>query len=68
MKDELRLWLGIWGRRIGVTLVLGPLGWDILWMGVRNMERVKICWPWGVISMLLGVAIWKIGDQCDKSF
>jgi len=65
MKDNLMLWWALWGKRIGATLILGPFIYDILLMGLRNWEKIKVC-NWGFVSVGLGVIAWWLANYCDR--
>lgn len=59
MKGDIQdgiLEIGIWGMRVGLTLILTPLVWDILWMGVRNYFHFSVCWK-GYTVMITGALI-----------
>lgn len=67
MKDSIRLFLGIWGIRIGTILVCLPIVYDIV--GVFYARDFKLgTGIWGSMCQIIGLACAWIGDRCEKSF
>lgn len=67
MKDELKLFLALWGIRIGTILVCAPIIYDIIGIFYGRDLKLGIGF-WGVISILAGLVFAWIGDRCEKNF
>jgi len=65
MRDNIMFFWAIWGKWIGKVLILGPFIYDVLMMGLRNGEHLKVCY-WGFVSVGLGVGAWALANWCDK--
>jgi len=63
----IKLWVALWGIRIGTALVIAPIAYDVILKGIRSGENIKVCLL-GVICQLVGLGFAWLGDRCEKSF
>ena len=63
--QNLILFLGVYGKRIGFALLLAPTVWDLLWFGARDAENIKICLP-GVVVMWIGAGLIYLARKIDR--
>ena len=66
MKDDVKLWLAIYGRIAGVIVMLVPAIWDIAYKGLRNGEQIKVCLP-GIVIMFSGFGIYKLAEWMERN-
>jgi uncharacterized membrane protein len=67
VKDDVRLFLGIWGIRIGTILVILPIAYDLIGILYGRDMRIGVGF-YGTLLQIIGLAFAWIGDRCEKSF
>ena len=63
--QDLKLWLGIWGEKLGLVLVFAPTLYDFIGTGLRGFFEWKIL-PLGIVMMLIGGVLIYISKRIDK--
>lgn len=66
MKDLIRLYLGIWGIRIGTILVCLPIVYDFVGVIYGRDLRIGVG-LYGTILQIVGLVFAWVGDICERS-